>query len=257
MAEETTQKRAPEKGWLKQNGLPTAVGVLAGVATTLLAQIVTVGVPAIGHLIEGPQRQFLAWHVDVRPIETPDCDSGYVIAGGTPENVSDPYDESWQRSMKAMSAVGAEFTIHLQGQTDQVVVLDRLDVVIDSRTDTNFEYRFAPTTGGCGGGLTPRYFDVDLGVKKPVAVPKEGGGGAAPTNFPYKVSTSDPEQFNVSAVIDANQDIRFHFEIPWHSGRDRGTLVLNDIGGRPYAAGGRFSTPVVTWEGDPGVWKET
>ena len=89
---------------------------------------------------------------------------------------------------------------------------------------------------GCGGGLTPRYFDVDLDKDRPLARPVAGGGPDGQTvstmRLPYRVSSTDPEVLRVNAHTEGC-DCRWYLELDWSSQGRSGTVRIDDHG-RPF-----------------------
>ncbi len=102
---------------------------------------------------------------------------------------------------------------------------------------------------GCGGGVSTRYFTVDLDEGRPDAEP-----GADQRDFPYKVSESDPEVLYVTASTDAH-DVDWYLELEWSSGDRRGTLRVDDRG-RPFRTSGAEGRPTYTYPLGADGWTE-
>lgn len=88
---------------------------------------------------------------------------------------------------------------------------------------------------GCGGALVPASFAVDLDDASPRARPvpgKEGERPTASTDFPYKVSATDPQVLNIDAAT-LGQDVSWYLELAWSSGDRQGTTRIDDHG-RPF-----------------------
>ncbi|WP_435835752.1 hypothetical protein [Streptomyces anulatus] len=84
----------------------------------------------------------------------------------------------------------------------------------------------------------PRHFAVDLDRPRPLARPVDGLDASGPevrkipaVSFPYKVTSSDPEELLVSART-AGCDCRWYLELEWSAGGRTGTLRITD-GGKP------------------------
>ncbi|MFI1306893.1 hypothetical protein [Streptomyces sioyaensis] len=89
---------------------------------------------------------------------------------------------------------------------------------------------------GCGGGIDQRAFDIDLRTNpvslKPTVERTAQGGVIRSRDFPFKVSSGDPEQFMFN-VKHAAGDVRFAITLSWVSGGEPGSTRL-DNGGRGY-----------------------
>lgn len=131
---------------------------------------------------------------------------------------------------------GGETLVRLsvQGRSDTAVVLEALRVRVVGRT--------APAEGnayamdqGCGGAVTPRYFDVDLDKDRPIARAVAGNDTGTPipaVRMPYRVSAKDPEVLLVTAKT-SSCDCRWYLELDWSSQGRRGTVRIDDDG-RPF-----------------------
>lgn len=88
---------------------------------------------------------------------------------------------------------------------------------------------------GCGGGITPRGFDVNLDIDRPVAHAVAGNdtGQTVPAvQFPYRVSATDPEVLLVTATTQT-YDCNWYLELDWSSQGRTGTVRVDDHG-RPF-----------------------
>jgi hypothetical protein len=129
---------------------------------------------------------------------------------GAPNETTSSANVKWALQHGAMPASGNYVVLTVQGHTADVVVLEALRITVVKRASpVAGDYGGRSGTGGdvlarpsgCGG-FTPRQFIVDLD-RTPVKVTPVPGmddqtGVAIPAvNFPYKVSNTDPEQFDV------------------------------------------------------------
>ncbi|MFD8111263.1 helix-turn-helix domain-containing protein [Streptomyces microflavus] len=175
------------------------------------------------------------------------CGHTYLV-GGPPAAVPPPPAEadaeSWATALGAVHAGETGVRITLQGTDERAVVLEALRIrVVERREPT--EGRVHRMSSGCGGALTPRMFDVDLDVARPVArsVPGNDTGEPIPAvSFPYRVSASDPEVFLVTGRT-ARCDCDWVAELRWSSGGRSGTVRIDD-GGRPFRTSGAPGRPV-------------
>jgi len=175
------------------------------------------------------------------------CGHAY-LAGGPPAAVPPPPAEadaeSWATALGAVHAGETGVRITLQGTDERAVVLEALQVRVMARREPA-DGRVLRMSSGCGGALTPRMFDVDLDVERPVArsVPGDDTGEPiAAVSFPYRVSASDPEVFLVTGrTVDCDCD--WVAELRWSSGGRSGTVRIDD-GGRPFRTSGAPGRPV-------------
>jgi transcriptional regulator with XRE-family HTH domain len=174
------------------------------------------------------------------------CGHTYLV-GGPPAAVPPPPAEadaeSWATALGAVHAGETGVRITLQGTDERAVVLEALRIRVVERREPA-EGRVHRMSSGCGGALTPRMFDVDLDVERPVArsVPGNDTGEPIPAvSFPYRVSASDPEVFLVTGRA-ARCDCDWVAELRWSSGGRSGTVRIDD--GRPFRTSGAPGRPV-------------
>ncbi|MFK0280830.1 helix-turn-helix domain-containing protein [Streptomyces sp. NPDC090499] len=166
------------------------------------------------------------------------CDHDYVI-DKQPARVPPPPAPqdagAWAATQGAVHGGNTIVDVSVQGRSATAVVLEALRVRVVGRT--------APAPGiaysmadGCGGGLTPRYFDVNLDKDRPIARPVAGegpdGGTVSTMHLPYRVSATDPEVLRVKAST-AGCDCRWYLELDWSSQGRSGTVRIDDHG-RPF-----------------------
>ncbi len=151
---------------------------------------------------------------------------------------------------------GGETIVQLsvQGRTDTAVVLEALRVRVVGRTAAAQGNAYA-MDNGCGGSLTPRYFDVNLDKDRPIAhaVPGNDAGTPIPAvRMPYRVSARDPEVLLVTART-ATCDCRWYLELDWSSQGSRGTVRVDDDG-RPFRTSGITGLPRYTYDTSARQW---
>lgn len=165
------------------------------------------------------------------------CGHDYVVTK-SPEQVPPPpvpQDAgTWAATQNAVHGGQTMVEISVQGRTSTAVVLDALRVRVVGRS--------APVEGtsyamdnGCGGALTPRYFDVDLDKDRPIARPVDGNDTGTPIpamRLPYRVSAEDPEVLLVDAQTESC-DCSWYLELDWSSQGRTGTVRIDDHG-RPF-----------------------
>ncbi|MFI8070963.1 helix-turn-helix domain-containing protein [Streptomyces sp. NPDC086033] len=140
----------------------------------------------------------------------------------------------WAATQGAIHGRETKVQISVQGRSSTAVVLEALRVRIAGRGSP------APGTAyamdqGCGGGITPRGFDVNLDIDRPVAHAVAGNdtGQTVPAvQFPYRVSATDPEVLLVTATTQT-YDCNWYLELDWSSQGRTGTVRVDDHG-RPF-----------------------
>ncbi|OKJ99438.1 hypothetical protein AMK26_25680 [Streptomyces sp. CB03234] len=166
---------------------------------------------------------------------------------------------AWAGTHGAVHGGEALVRITVQGRSpSDAVVLHALHVrVVDRAAPLPWNaYRMA---NGCGGAVTPRHFAVDLDRPRPLARPVDGldASGAEvrkipAVSFPYKVTSSDPEELLVSART-AGCDCRWYLELEWSAGGRTGTVRITD-GGKPFRTSGTRGRPAYVHDSAEGRW---
>ncbi len=185
------------------------------------------------------------------------CGHDYVVTK-SPQQVPPPPvpqdAEVWARSQGAVHGGQTMVKITVQGKTSTAVVLEALRVRVAGRA--------APVEGtsyamdhGCGGALTPRYFDVDLDKDRPIARPADGNdsGTTIPAmKLPYRVSAEDPEVLLVDARTDGC-DCTWYLELDWSSQGRTGTVRIDDHG-RPFRTTSTKGLPNYAYDTSARKW---
>ena len=244
---------------------PTRSRLVEGVVITIVGGIVLAIVlwigPGVVRAIRGPQNSLLTIAVHTEMF----CPS-YWVPGGDPSTLPLPKsgpsaEDDWVRLSHAINASEVTVVVDVQGATEKAVWLDQLKVVVDSREQSVPEGHHFSLIDGCGGGPSPRHFALDLAAAEPEAIPIEGrsnDGRVDPARgMPLSVTSSDAEQLRVEARLQNSDNVRWHLEIAWHSGLEKGVAMV-DSGDGPFrvlgeealarAAGGRVCLP------GPGYW---
>lgn len=168
----------------------------------------------------------LAWTVDSQ-IWDGGCGYDYVIDKEPTQVPPPPVEQDagvWAATQGAVPGQQTMVQISVQGKSSTAVVLEALRVRIASRG--------TPVTGnayamgqGCGGGLAPRDFSVNLDINRPIP-------HARAVQFPYRVSAEDPEVLLVTATTET-YDCKWYLELDWSSQDRTGTVRIDDHG-RPF-----------------------
>jgi hypothetical protein len=190
----------------------------------------------------------------------------YWVPGGDPSTVPLPgsgpdAEADWVRHTHAISIGGVIVVVDVQGATEKSVWLDELDVVVDSRDQSVPEGHSFNLSGGCGGAPSPRHFALDLAAAEPKALPVEGRGDDGRVDpargMPLSVTSGDAEQLRVEADLENADNLRWHLEIAWHSGLEKGVAKV-DLGGGPFRTLGHAALASAAGGGGcqpgPGYW---
>ncbi|MEU6547619.1 helix-turn-helix transcriptional regulator [Streptomyces sp. NPDC046859] len=198
----------------------------------------------------------LTWSVDSHVWQA-GCGHDYVLTR-PPQQVPPPPPpqdaRTWATSLGAVHGGQTMVRVSVQGRSSTAVVLEALRVRVVSRA--------APLKGtvyamdrGCGGALTPRFFDVDLDRDRPVARPQDGNDTGTPIpamRLPYQVSATDPEVLLVTAETETC-DCSWYLELDWSSQGRTGTVRIDDAG-RPFRTTGVGSLPRYMYETSDRAW---
>ncbi|WP_406460295.1 helix-turn-helix domain-containing protein [Streptomyces sp. NBC_00111] len=166
---------------------------------------------------------------------------------------------AWAGTHGAVHGGEALVRITVQGRSpSDAVVLHALHVRVVDRS-APLPWNAYRMDNGCGGAVTPRHFAVDLDRPRPLARPVDGldDSGAKvrkipAVSFPYKVTSSDPEELLVSART-AGCDCRWYLELEWSAGGRTGTVRITD-GGKPFRTSGTRGRPAYVHDSAEGRW---
>ncbi len=156
---------------------------------------------------------------------------------------------SWAAAQHAVPAGHLRLQLTAQGTNPTPVVLNNVYVRIVSTQPAPKWNAYTPGAG-CGGDLAPASFAVDLDSPAPHAVPVPGREGTKKTpitDFPYRVSDTDPQVIDVDATT-LSQDVSWYLELVWNNGISHGTLTVND-NGRPFRTVGLRGAPSYFYNG--------
>ncbi|GFE26446.1 helix-turn-helix domain-containing protein [Streptomyces nigrescens] len=182
------------------------------------------------------------------------CGVNYLLQQ-TPDHVPPPPrapqdTRDWARALGGIGGGHMLLQLTATGNTDDAVVLTSLNVrVVGKRAALSWPvYALGD---GCGSGVTPQTFDIDLDDSQPLAKPVAGQDGdvvVPAKNFPFKVSTRDPQVLNLNVHTEGH-DVSWYLEVGWSSGGQQGTVRVND-GGKP------FRTSAIDGREKYGYWPE-
>lgn len=157
------------------------------------------------------------------------CDHAFLV-DRSPKNVPKPPPQQdavgWATPLNAVSANRQTVVLTVQGTGPETVVLEDLHVRVKS-SGTPLDWDQYVMGNGCGGQVNVTAFDVSLDLGTPTATPIGGQ-----RDFPYSVSESDPEVFQVAAHT-SGHDVSWELELEWSSGGRHGTTRIDD-NGKPF-----------------------
>ncbi|MER6366320.1 helix-turn-helix transcriptional regulator [Kitasatospora sp. NPDC001527] len=163
----------------------------------------------------------------------------WFLSTRSPAQVAAPPDtsadvDSWAAAQQGVPGGHLRLQLTAQGADATPVVLHAAYIQVVSTRPAPKGNAYTPGSG-CGGGLTPAAFAVDLDAPAPraTAVPaQESTGKPVLSTFPFRVSATDPQVINVDAAT-AAQDVSWYLDLVWTSGDRQGRLRVDDHG-RPF-----------------------
>ncbi|MFD6228572.1 helix-turn-helix domain-containing protein [Streptomyces sp. NPDC060232] len=185
------------------------------------------------------------------------CDHAYLAERG-PGSVPPPPVQAdapaWATAQRAVHAGSQIVEVTLHGTGGGAVVLEGLEVRVGARR-TPPAWNVYQMSQGCGGGLTPAVFAVNLDAPRPLARPVAGNdaGNRLPAPaFPMRVSADEPVVLRVEAVT-TGCDCDWSLDLRWTSPTGSGTLRVDD-GGRPLRTSAATGRPVYGYALEQGRW---
>ena len=143
----------------------------------------------------------------------------------------------------------------VQGTSSDTVVLHSLHVRTMSKAAA-LPWSAYSMASGCGGGLTPASFTVNLDADRPLAHPTPGSQGDTvipAVDFPFKVSKTDPQVLTVYAHA-TTSNVSWYLELEWSSGDHTGTVRIDDHG-RPFQTSGAKGRPLYSYNIETSSWE--
>lgn len=194
----------------------------------------------------------------ISPYEWEDkCEQWYLLNRNPSEVPPPPAEQDargWANALGAVPAGVMKIQLSVQGTSSDTVVLRGLHVRTVSKAAPLpwSAYAMAP---GCGGGVVPVSFSVNLDVDRPLANPTQGQQGDTvipPVDFPFKVSESDPQVLTIYAHAHT-ANVAWYLELDWSSGSRSGTVRIDDRG-KPFQLSGARGRPLYGYEYDTNTW---
>lgn len=134
------------------------------------------------------------------------------------------YRDSWLRENGGVPAGVTTTSFVVQGRTSAATVLTGIEVDVVERRPVARGIFFGPAGAG---GVSVRGFSVDLDA--PDRVESGAGEDLPAVNFPYKVSATEPEAFELTAGT-LECDCLWVAHLHWTGGGRSGTLTIDEQG---------------------------
>ncbi|WP_433890571.1 helix-turn-helix domain-containing protein [Streptomyces sp. CA-111067] len=155
---------------------------------------------------------------------------------------------AWAATLGGIPAGHLRLQLTAQGLPGEPVVLHAMYVKVLSSVAAPKGNVYTPEDG-CGGGLDPASFAVDLDTTAPRARAVRGsvdnGEKAATVDFPFRISASDPQVLDVDGHT-LDHDVRWYLDLVWTCGARQGTLRVDDHG-TPFRTIGMKNDPAYGW----------
>jgi transcriptional regulator with XRE-family HTH domain len=186
------------------------------------------------------------------------CDRWY-LSDRAPSSVPAPPEPNgttaWAARLGAIPAGHRLLELTVQTTGDQPVVLHAL--YVHARRTGPAPHWSAFNMGiGCGGGIIPASFAVDLDAPapRPKPVPGSRGDTTVPAAaFPFQLSRNQPQVLDIDAST-KDGDVSWTLELLWSRGSTQGTLVVDDHG-RPFRTAGAVGAPRYLYQlGGSNTW---
>ncbi|WP_328910815.1 helix-turn-helix domain-containing protein [Streptomyces sp. NBC_00234] len=170
--------------------------------------------------------------------------------------VQDRDRRAWAAQLGGVDGGDMLLELTLQGASQEAVVLNALHVRVVSQAAAT-DWPAYSMGEGCGGGIVPQTFDIDLDDSQPASQPVAGedAGRVVPAkDFPYRVSSTDVEVFHVDAHTEGH-DVTWYLELEWSSGGRSGTVRIDD-NGKPFRTSSMRDRPVYEYRSDKAEWED-
>jgi hypothetical protein len=161
---------------------------------------------------------------------------------GPPPNGEDEQGRyRWAKEMGGVDAFATVLRLVIRGRSEAPVTLHRLEVEIVARRPPLAGTLLTYT--GQGAGQEVRHFKIDLDEQSP-SVAYVGGKATAEIPFPYRVSRTELEVFDIFAFT-LQHYVEWRLRLTYTDDEGEGTLVIDDDG-QPFqttASGGSEPLP--------------
>ncbi|MEU2134080.1 helix-turn-helix transcriptional regulator [Streptomyces sp. NPDC018352] len=185
------------------------------------------------------------------------CGQHYVL-DQKPEDVPPPPSpqgtRGWAKALGGVDGGSMQLELTVQGKSGQAVVLNGLHVRTLSRK-APLAWSAYSMGEGCGSGIIPQSFDIDLDDSRPDLTPVAGQKGderVPPKDFPFRVSSTDVEVLDLQVHVEGH-DVSWYLDLEWSSGGRTGMLRIDD-GGKPFRTSSIQARPKYMYRYDTAQW---
>lgn len=196
--------------------------------------------------------------VTIRPYQWEDKCNQWYLLNRKPSEVPPPPTEQdargWAGALGAVPAGTMKIELAVQGTGSNTVVLSGLHIRTVSKA-APLAWTAYSMASGCGSGLMPASFSVNLDANRPLANPTPGQQGdtvVPAVDFPFKVSASDPQVLTIYAHAHA-VNVAWYLELDWSSGDRSGTVRIDDHG-KPFQTSGAQGRPIYDYDTGSNSW---
>ncbi|KOU38157.1 helix-turn-helix domain-containing protein [Streptomyces sp. WM6378] len=186
------------------------------------------------------------------------CGKFYLLdqkPGAVPPPPTNEQDRrSWARALGAVDGGDLKLELTATGKSQDSVVITGINVRVVER-QAPLDWTAYSMGSGCGGGIVPQSFDINLDAAQPVSKPvagKQADTVVPAKDFPFKVSTTDPEVFDLEVHTEAH-DVSWYLEVTWSSGDRSGKIPVYD-NGKPFRTSAVKGRPAYEYRLDTNVW---
>ncbi|MFE7412421.1 helix-turn-helix domain-containing protein [Streptomyces laurentii] len=249
---------APVRGRSRRGVLAGAAAVAAVAVAVPLVYVLASGDKPAGDDAKGSEGPPAPLSAGISSYNWAEPCGQYYVLDQAPEHVPPPPapqdTRGWARALGGIDGGHMQLQITVTGRTQEPVVLSGLNVRVVQREEPLDGTTYS-MGDGCGSGITPQTFDVDLDAPRPFVKPVAGQDGdrvVPAKNFPYKVATGDPQVLNLD-VHTEKYAATWYLELKWSSGEQHGTVRVDD-GGKPFRSSAIEGRPTYGYRIDTGAW---
>jgi hypothetical protein len=166
-------------------------------------------------------------------------------------------NETWAHQYGGVDSEVTDFKLVVQGVTMTAVQLIGFRV-IDIERGPAIHGTYIDSSSGCGPAPEAG-FEIALGKNPPIITPVPGvdSGAAKKIPFPFVVSSTDIQQFQVEALPQGSPcgcDIKWRLALDWSYAGKMGTTIIDD-NGKPFQTFfPRFVSYKIPWAYYNGAW---
>ena len=184
----------------------------------------------------------------------PECEPLVLASNQTSDLPSyEDFAAPWAYSHGGSTYVAGVYELVIEGKSEKATVIRDMHI-----SGLGFEplpeHAVAVTKCplGEGGAISVRHFEVDLSKETPTfeslaGEPTSEGGDSKAVEFPYKVSSTDPEVFEIYVWGDCSCVADYQISLDWTSGDDAGVMLVDRKFSRLRSAIGSSTEDPISW----------